>query len=378
MKKKIIVLGATGTIGKNTLDVIKNNPDLFELAGISAHSKKKELLKIAKEYNINKTALSGTNKDSDVLFSGEDAVIQLLLETEADIVVNGIAGAKGLLPSITALKTGKNLALANKESLVMAGEIIKETARKNKKSIIPVDSEHSAVFLLLEALRYKNIDEIILTASGGAFRNTPKEELQEVTPNQALNHPTWNMGKKITIDSASLANKGLEVLEAEVLFDLPIEKIKVVIHPQSIIHAMVRQTDGSLYAQLSYPDMKTPIQHALSYPDVLSHAPSPIDITQPMELSFYPVDNDKFPMLDIAYQAAGSRGKSIAFNAANEEAVDAFLCNKIKFTDIPYIVELVINHNWTNKVIDIEEVLLIDKKAREIAKTQIRKIVEKR
>lgn len=378
MKKKIIILGVTGTIGKNTLDVVQNNRDLFEIAGIAAHTKKEELLKIAEQYNIKNTALSGIDNDEDVLFSGEDAVLNLLEETEADIVVNGISSAKGLLPSIAAIQTGKNLALANKETLVMAGEIVKETAKKYKKDIIPVDSEHSAAFILIESLDKNSISEIILTASGGAFRDTPKEKLEHVKPEDALKHPTWNMGKKITIDSATMANKGLEVLEAEVLFDMSTDRIKVVIHPQSIIHALVKKHDGSLYAQLSSPDMRLPIQYAITYPDIPRYKPSPLDITMGMELSFYNADTEKFPMLSLAYKVSGSRVRSIVYNAANEEAVSAFLCNKIGFTDISKIVEESLDFNWQDKVSDISEVLEIDAKARDITLKIIERITNQK
>ena len=373
MKKRIIVLGCTGSIGKSTLELVREFPDLFEVVGLQAHSNEKQLLDLGKEFSCTQLCLTGKNIGADVLNSriiyyGKSSVNNLIKYTDADIVVNGISGAEGLIPSVTALETGKHLALANKETMVMAGNIVKKIAKANNVKILPVDSEHSAIFSLIEKCGNENIENITITASGGAFKNLSKEELENVTLEQALNHPTWDMGPKITIDSATLANKGLEVIEANQLFDLPKEKINVVIHPQSLIHSFVQTKDGDLYAQISKPDMRHPILTALTYPDVIENSLDKIDFSKAFQMEFYPPRFEDFPMLNLAYKALEKGGSySIVYNAVNEIAVAAFRNKQIKFTDISKIVEKIMNLDWSKTCTEIEEVVQIDYQARNMA-----------
>ncbi len=373
MKKRIIVLGCTGSIGKSTLELVREFPDLFEVVGLQAHSNEKQLLDLGKEFSCTQLCLTGKNIGADVLNSriiyyGKSSINNLIKYTDADIVVNGISGAEGLIPSVTALETGKHLALANKETMVMAGNIVKKIAKANNVKILPVDSEHSAIFSLIEKCGNENIENITITASGGAFKNLSKEELENVTLEQALNHPTWDMGPKITIDSATLANKGLEVIEANQLFDLPKEKINVVIHPQSLIHSFVQTKDGDLYAQISKPDMRHPILTALTYPDVIENSLDKIDFSKAFQMEFYPPRFEDFPMLNLAYKALEKGGSySIVYNAVNEIAVAAFRNKQIKFTDISKIVEKIMNLDWSKTCTEIEEVVQIDYQARNMA-----------
>ena len=373
MKKRIIVLGCTGSIGKSTLELVGEFPDLFEVVGLQAHSNEKQLLDLGKEFSCTQLCLTGKNIGADVLNSriiyyGKSSINNLIKYTDADIVVNGISGAEGLIPSVTALETGKHLALANKETMVMAGNIVKKIAKANNVKILPVDSEHSAIFSLIEKCGNENIENITITASGGAFKNLSKEELENVTLEQALNHPTWDMGPKITIDSATLANKGLEVIEANQLFDLPKEKINVVIHPQSLIHSFVQTKDGDLYAQISKPDMRHPILTALTYPNVIENSLDKIDFSKAFQMEFYPPRFEDFPMLNLAYKALEKGGSySIVYNAVNEIAVAAFRNKQIKFTDISKIVEKIMNLDWSKTCTEIEEVVQIDYQARNMA-----------
>lgn len=370
MKKRIIVLGCTGSIGKSTLELVREFPELFEVAGLQAHTNEKELLDLGNEFSCTQLCLTGKNIGADVLNSriiyyGKSSINNLIKYTEADIVVNGISGAEGLIPSVTTLKSGKNLALANKETMVMAGSIIKKIAKENNVKILPVDSEHSAIFSLIEKCGIENIANITITASGGAFKNFSKDELENATLEQALQHPTWNMGPKITIDSATLANKGLEVIEANQLFDLPAEKINVVIHPQSLVHSFVQTNDGDLYAQISKPDMRHPILTALTYPDVIENSLDKIDFTKPFQMEFLPPRFDDFPMLNLAYDVLKKGGSyPIVYNAVNEIAVGAFRNKQIKFTEIAKLVEKTMALDWSKNCTEIDEVVQIDYQAR--------------
>ncbi|GHV69944.1 1-deoxy-D-xylulose 5-phosphate reductoisomerase [Spirochaetia bacterium] len=359
--KKAAVLGATGSIGKSALDVLRRGKEDFEVVLLSAHSSREELLKLSKDFPQARLALSGE-------------LLQAIAEAGADITVNGIAGAAGLEPSLAVLRSGSDLALANKETIVMAGPLVFAEARKAGRRIIPVDSEHSAIFSLLEAHGRENVKEILLTASGGPFRTYTKEQLAQVKKEDALAHPTWNMGPKITVDSASMANKGLEVIEAVRLFDVSPEKIKVLVHPQSIVHSMLRLRDGTVYAQLSRPDMRLPIMNALysvipaakkgNFFDDLSFD----DLT----LTFEKPDVEKFPLLPLAYEAARRGGLyPAAYNAANEEAVGAFLTDRIAFLDIPSIVGYVLEKDWSTGDDTFEGIMEADRKGREIAKERI-------
>jgi len=354
--KRVLVLGCTGSIGTNTLNIIKYMPEDFVLCGVQAHSNKDKLLEITE------------NADCPFLLTSEDnseeAFQKLIDKSKPDIVVNGISGAAGLLPSKIVLENGLNLALANKETIVMAGDLIKELAYDKGAKIIPVDSEHSAIFCLSEKIGKENISKIIITASGGPFRTLTKAELEQVTVDQALNHPTWQMGKKITVDSATLANKGLEVIEAAKLFNVGAEQIEVVVHPQSLIHSLVRTNDGMLYAQISEPDMKHPILNALNWPVNKENYLEPFDLFDKTMTFFKPRLQD-FPMLSYAFECVKfGKAYPIAFNASNEVAVNAFLEEKISFQAISRIVRSVLDKNWNHKIVSFDDVFAADEEAR--------------
>lgn len=361
--KKVLVLGCTGSIGTSTLDICRNMKDKFSVCGITANSKKDQLSTLSKEFSCE---ASLTKED------GTDGIKRLIDQTKPDIVVNGIAGAAGLLPSKIVLEAGIDLALANKETVVMAWPLIKNLAAEKKANIVPVDSEHSAIFNLINQAGKNNIDQIVITASGGPFRNKTKEELEHVTVQDALKHPTWNMGTKITIDSASLANKGLEVIEANRLFDCPTEKIQVVVHPQSLVHSLVRTNDGMLYAQISDPDMKHPIYSALTFPHNEKSYLKQFDLFD-QEMTFFKPRMDDFPMLKYAFEVTSKPAAySIAYNAANEIAVAEFISGRIKFTQIPEIVYEVLSKDWNSTPGSFQDVFEMDKLARNYAQDAIK------
>jgi 1-deoxy-D-xylulose-5-phosphate reductoisomerase len=357
MKKRIAVLGATGSIGRSSLDIISRESEFFEAVLLTAHSQSSELEQLKNKWPSAVCVLSGEE-------GGKKKLIETIKNIQPDITINGISGAAGLEPSLAAIEAGSNLALANKETVVMAGQLAFRLANEKKVKIIPVDSEHSAVFKLIEAHSPQKIREIILTASGGPFRKLNLKELENVTAQDALAHPTWKMGPKITIDSASMANKGLEIIEACILFNMPVDKIKVVIHPQSIVHSMIRLSNGVFYAQLSKPDMRHPIHDALHWPDT---APLDFDTLSfdSLTLDFEKPDMEKFPMLNFAREAAKKGGLyPCAYNAANEGAVTAFINKKIGFTDIPKITGTVLEKDWALDYSDKETVLNADEDAR--------------
>lgn len=361
--KKVLVLGATGSIGSSTLDIIRNQKDRFICCGISANTDSENLSSLSQEFNCLST-LTSTD--------GTDGIKQLIEKSKPDIVVNGIAGAAGLIPSMITLEHGIDLALANKETIVMAGPLMFQMAKKNNCHIIPVDSEHSAIFTLIEKFGADNIDQLIITASGGPFRKYTKEQLESVTLKDALKHPTWNMGKKITVDSATLGNKGLEVIEATRLFGLPVSKINVVVHPQSIVHSLIRTKDGIVYGQLSEPDMKHPIIQALDWPECKTDFMKPFDLTDTSDgsrtLTFEKPRYNDFPLLKLAFTCAEKDNcYPVAFNAANEIAAWAFIDEKISFNKISEIVEKTMNHDWSQEVTDFDVIFEADKKARKIA-----------
>jgi len=371
--KRIIVLGSTGSIGRNTLDIIGRMPGEFRAAALSCRSRISEIAEQAREFKPEAVAVSSSDFTAGdfkqlppavQFYSGEMGLLKMIEEVGADIVVNGISGASGLLPSFKTLECGMDLALANKETVVMAGLLITDLARKRKKKLIPVDSEHAALFSLLESAEERGVAEVILTASGGAFRDFTAEQLQNVCVADALNHPNWQMGPKITVDSATMANKGLEVIEAHYLFSIAVDKIKVLIHPQSYVHAMIRTIEGSLYAQLSKPDMRLPILNALSYPRLLAADFAGLDLGD-RELSFLAVDYQKYPLLAFAYEAV-KRGSAycVVYNAANEVAVEAFLKERISFLEIAAIVEDSLNLDWYGSTTTLEDILDIDRRAR--------------
>ena len=367
MKKKILVLGCTGSIGSSTLDIVRRFPDLFSVCGLTAHTRKTELEKLCREFSCTNAATAATEDSPDKI----RCVIE---KSNADIAVNGIAGSAGLMPSVWCLQNNINLALANKETVVMAGPLIKELASAKGRSVIPVDSEHSALFFLIERFGKERVSSLILTASGGPFRTLSADKLASVTLEDALKHPTWNMGKKISIDSATLANKGLEVIEACRLFDMPPEKVKVAIHPQSIVHSLIQTVDGDLYAQISEPDMRRPILSALTWPEAIENDLKKLDLTSAIGgedgicMSFFPPRFKDFPLLDCAYEAQKKGGAyTIAYNAANEVAVEFFLQRKIGFTAIQNTVAAVLDKDWSQEPENFEAVFALDTKARKAA-----------
>lgn len=367
--KRILVLGATGSIGTSTLDILRNQKDRFVCVGLSANSSEEKLKSLAKSFNCPFTL---TKTD------GIDGIKKLIDNTKPDIVINGIAGSAGLEPSMAVLERGVDLALANKETVVMAGPLMFEAARKSGSRILPVDSEHSAIFTLIHQCGKENIDKIIITASGGPFRTWPCEKLAAVKLSDALKHPTWSMGTKITIDSATLGNKGLEVIEAVRLFDVEAKQVHVVVHPQSVIHSLVRTNDGIVYGQFSEPDMKHPILQALDWPEIKHDYLKPFDLTDTADgtrtLTFEKPRMEDFPLLKFAFECAQkSGGYPIAFNAANEVAVQAFVDGKIKFLEIAETTGKVLHQNdWSSVPKNLKEVHEIDKAARKIAESELK------
>lgn len=358
MKKRILILGCSGSIGSQTIDIVRNMPESFEICGLSCGSNKSVLEKLCAEFHCPGTLFSD---------DGIDGIKKIVSTCGATIAVNGIAGSAGLEPSLIVLSQGIDLALANKETVVMAWQLVNETAKKHHAHILPVDSEHNAIFNLTQKIGCQNIKELVITASGGPFRNYTNKQLESVTVEQALNHPTWNMGKKITIDSATLANKGLEVIEACRLFDFDPANVKVVIHPQSLIHSLVRTNDGVLYAQISNPDMRHPIFSALVWPQYCDSYLEPFDLCG-HEMTFFPPRLNDFPLLSYAYTCAKkAESYTIAFNAANEVAVHAFLNKQISFSCISKCVNVVLQNDWSTEPDCIDSVLHSDKAARTLA-----------
>jgi len=357
MKKRIAILGATGSIGTSTLDVVRSNPDAFLPVLLTAHKGVEALSRLGGEYPSAKTAAIEIPQGSPHIdYSGIAGLLRAIEDTNPDIVVNGIAGAAGLLPSVKALEIGADLALANKETIVMAAPLAFSLAEKNGANIIPVDSEHSAVFHLMHAHRRERVEEIILTASGGPFRGYTKERLGNV-----------DMGGKITIDSASLANKGLEVIEAVRLFGFPTQAVLVSVHPQSVVHSLVRLTDGSLYAQMSRPDMRVPIHNALFWPDCI-HCPFGRLSLDGLSMTFEKPDTEVFRMLPLGYEAARLGAcYPTAYNAADEIAVAAFISGRIGFLDIPRLTQAVLEQDWTGDDGDLDSILESDRRSRSIA-----------
>jgi 1-deoxy-D-xylulose-5-phosphate reductoisomerase len=380
--KRLAILGSTGSIGVNTLDIVRQFPERFEVIGLSAGLNIQLLRKQIVEFRprlvsvFNKELSDILRKDlsgiSVEIVDGVEGLIQVATHPEVEQVVSAIVGAVGLIPTLSAIKTGKAVALANKESLVMAGKIVMEEARRNNVQILPVDSEHSAIFQALLGHQKREVHRLILTASGGPFLHLPISKLQEVKVKEALNHPNWEMGKKITIDSASLMNKGLEVIEAHWLFDIPVDKITVQIHPQSVVHSMVEYIDGSIVAQMGIPDMRIPISYALTFPQRLPLDLPRLDLSQSGALTFIPPDPERFPCLKLAYQSIeiGETMPTIR-NAANEVAVNAFLEGPLKFTDVPVLLQRVMEEHEVKPVHTIEDILRADHWAREKAKAII-------
>lgn len=380
MKRRIAILGSTGSIGRSTLSIIESYPQRFSVVALAAGSNGEAALADAVRWQprivslakaeaaekLQKRLRAAGLHDIEVVH-GSAGTVRVATHPEVDFVVSAIVGVAGLEATYEAVKAGKTVGLANKECLVAAGELITAEARKHNKPLLPIDSEHNAVHQCMRGGRMNEVERVWLTASGGPFLHTPQSEFGSITVEQALNHPTWKMGKRITIDSATLMNKGFEVIEACRLFNLPPEKIKVIVHPQSTIHSMVEFIDGSILAQLSVTDMRLPILYALTYPDrIASGLRFPVEELK--RLDFLPPDIEKFPCLRLAYQCAQSGGeKSIALNAADEVAITAFLAGSIHFTDIPRTIEKTLDETTDRHPESIKQVLEADQKARRIA-----------
>ncbi len=380
--KKIAILGSTGSIGTQTLEIIEQHPNLFKAEILTAGNNYQRLIQQAIKHRPSTVVIANEAHYDPVkkalspygitVMAGEKSVSEIAAFNEANIVLTAMVGFAGLKPTIEAIKKHKTIALANKETLVVAGKIIMELANRYHIDIIPVDSEHSAIFQCLEGEKHNKIEKLILTASGGPFRGMSYEQLKTKTKAEALKHPNWNMGAKITIDSASMMNKGLEVIEAHWLFDVPPQDIEVIIHPQSIIHSLVRFEDGSIKAQLGLPDMKLPILYALSYPNRIKSAMPRFDFADYPQLTFEKPDTSVFKNLAYAYQALEKGGNMpCILNAANEVAVDAFLDDKINFTEIFDIVEKTMHKAPYIKTPTLDDLFETDKEARRIAQSMI-------
>ncbi|MBT3666119.1 MAG: 1-deoxy-D-xylulose-5-phosphate reductoisomerase [Opitutae bacterium] len=376
--KKLVLLGATGSIGDSTLKVIRKHPDKIQLVGISAHQQAEKLLGIAEEFKVPHACLTSEKSPKPSfpgytkLQTGENSLEELASLQDADIIVVAVVGAVGLMPTLAALKAGKDVVLANKESLVMGGEIVTKTAEKYGAKIIPADSEHNAVFQCIQGQPEKSVESIILTASGGPFRDLPLNQLDKVTIEQALRHPNWSMGKKITVDSATMANKGLELIEARWLFHVDPKQLEVVIHPTSIVHAIVRFIDGCCLAEMTPPSMTFAMQNAILFPERHEGVEPSLDFSQPLDLSFSQPSLERYPCLRLAQKSMETGNSApLVFNAANEIAVDAFLRNRIGFLDIPRIIENTLNESEFISTESIEALLSSDAESRRIAATQI-------
>jgi len=378
VSKKIAVLGSTGSIGRQALQVVDENPGNYKVVALAAGSNFRLLAEQIKTYKPLyaavgtpramrglKSLIDGENTE---ILVGTEGLVNLARLTGIDLILIAVTGINGLRPTLAAIENKIPVALANKETLVTAGSLVMSKARENKVPIIPVDSEHSAIYQCFEENNKTSVEKLILTASGGPFLHYTRDELEKVTPEQALQHPKWQMGVKITIDSAGMINKGLEIIEAHWLFDVPYEKIEVVVHPQSIIHSMVQYEDGAILAQMGLPDMRVPIQYALTYPRRQKNSFPRPDFHKIRELTFLEPDAQRFPGLRLAYEAGKTGGTMpTVYNAANEAAVDLFLNKKIKFSNISVLIEKVMTRHSPLNSFDIDEILAIDNWAREKA-----------
>jgi 1-deoxy-D-xylulose-5-phosphate reductoisomerase len=374
--RRLVILGSTGSIGTQALDVVERSPEL-EVVGLAAHSSFERLIAQAEAHGVGRVALAdektaaraGKAWTRGEVLAGNEGLVELITGSGCDLVLNALVGSAGLGPSVATLGEGIDLALANKESLVVGGELVMALAEATGAQVIPVDSEHSALFQLVNAEhRPGTIDRLILTASGGPFRGRSASDLQDVTREEALKHPTWEMGGKITIDSATLMNKGLEVIEAMHLFGVPLDAIDVVVHPQSIVHALVQLNDGASLAHLGYPDMRVPISYALHYPERADVPVRPLDLAELGRLTFEPPDEEAFPCLRLAREAASAGGTApCVMNAANEVAVQAFLDGEIAFTAIPEVIERALDAHEPRPIHHFNVLYGADAEAREAA-----------
>ena len=387
----ITVLGSTGSIGENTLDVLARHPDRYHAVALSAHSNMTRLAEQCLQHNARYAVVSDKSKAGELksalyqlkckseVLAGRDALGTVACMDETDAVMAAIVGAAGLEPTLQAVQAGKRLLLANKESMVIAGELFRKAATKHAATIIPVDSEHNALFQVLpenfqDGLENIGVERLILTASGGPFLHRERNSLAKITPDQACNHPNWDMGRKISVDSATLMNKGLEVIEARWLFNARPDQIDVIVHPQSIVHSMVAYLDGSVLAQLGMPDMRTPIAYALAWPERVEAGVKRLNLTEIHKLEFYPPDLESFPGLALAFQVleAGDNA-AVIFNAANEIAVEAFLQERIGFLLIPSIVSAALDVCETGKIDGLDDILEYDRLARETTSRLVHK-----
>jgi 1-deoxy-D-xylulose-5-phosphate reductoisomerase len=381
-RKRVVILGATGSIGESALKVARDIPERMEIVGLAANSNAEKLAAAANETRAQSVCLVDETKIDALqralaykprIFAGQEGLREIACLTNAQMVLVAIVGTAGLRPSLAAIEAGKDLAVASKEILVMAGEIVMREARDNDVRVLPVDSEHNAIFQCLEGKSSLDIRRIILTASGGPFRETPRKDFNSIIPEQALKHPTWNMGPKITIDSATLFNKGLEMIEAHWLFGVEMKRVEVVVHPQSIVHSMVEFADGSTLAQLSYSNMCFPIQYAVTWPDRVPNTLPPLDFSKMSRLEFFTPRYDDFPALNLARRAGETGGTLPAvMNAANEVAVAGFLDRQVRFPDIWQIVEEVMNRHAAVAHPDLDAILEADQWARREAQGYVK------
>lgn len=382
--QRITILGATGSIGVSTLDVLARHPDQYTVHALSAHSRVEELAAQCRQFKPQRAVVGSAEAAAELarllaglpidIAHGEAALCEIASSNDTDTVMAAIVGAAGLAPTLAAARAGKKVLLANKEALVMSGQLFMDAVREHKATLLPIDSEHNAIFQSLPGNYARELDasgvaKILLTASGGPFLNRAVETLENVTPEEACKHPNWAMGRKISVDSATMMNKGLEVIEAHWLFGALAERIEVVIHPQSVIHSMVSYVDGSVLAQLGNPDMRTPIAHALAYPERIDSGVAQLDLTTMSALQFFQPDFERFPCLALAFDALRAGGTAPALlNAANEVAVEAFLERRIGFRDIDRVVRRVMDENTHGAAHDIAAVMAQDERARAAAK----------
>lgn len=365
-KKKVCILGSTGSIGRNALRVISDLGDRFQVCGLSAHSNIKLLAKQINEFRPDSIAITDESQVHELrrglkhdveIFAGKNAHDELAKQKEADIILIAITGSASIRPTYTAVSHGKDIALASKEALVSAGHIIMREAHRRNSAIIPIDSEHSAIFQCLAGNDTSKIRKLYITSSGGPLLNTPKKKFKNLLPRDVLNHPKWKMGKKISVDSATMMNKALEVIEAKWLFGINVDQIKVLVHPEAIIHSMVEFVDGALLAELSVADMRLPIQYALTYPERYENSLQPLDLIATGKLTFVKPDTGKFPLLKLGYEAAKTGGSiPSVLNISNEMAVKSFLAGRIKFTEIPVIIEKVLSKHKKIEFPSLDEI----------------------
>ncbi len=371
--KRIAILGSTGSIGTQTLDIIERHPDRLEVVALAAARNGWQLIDQGRRFGVDRIVLFDESAAKEFsLPGGMNALCDLVTADQVDLVVVAVAGVIGLLPTLAAIDAGKQIALASKEVLVAAGEIVMPRVRERGTVLTPIDSEHSALFQCLQGYRHDQIEQLILTASGGPFRGRTRNALGAITVEQALAHPTWRMGGKITIDSATLMNKGLETIEAKWLFDVEIDQVDVVVHPQSIVHSFAKFKDGSVLGQLGWPDMRLPIQYALLYPERRRNDLKPWSPLDTPHLSFEPVDHETFPCIALAQQSARFGGTMPSvMNAANEEAANAFLRGEIGFLDIPEVVRRTMEAHYSPTQVDLDAILEADRWARETSRAQM-------